>query len=632
MPKATPLNISRFGLSDYHINTLDGYDVDFDIPTSLKFRLRKPRKIKVSDWAEQHRVVTDGAHDGPWRHEYAPHTVKIMDTFGLPWVREIWFCGVEQSGKTNTMINCIGWAIDRSPGDIFYLMPTEETAAKVTGGKLIPTLKRSPELAQYVSERVDDTTMTKIVLKHGVTIHPAHSNSPSSLATFTAKYCFCDETDKYPAMAGKEADPITLIKKRNRTFKGRYKRFFASTPAQSYIWKGAQDCHQLYEYRLKCPDCGELIHADAEHLDIPKGITPEQAELTPIGYVCNECAAVWDEAKREKAIRGGKWVCIKGQDELRPAKVGFHHRAWDCLDITLSEIAAAWLKSKTGDMVSQIAWANGYEAENYAPEIKVQTSDAILRLRDDRPEGLIPSVPVAAITGVFDMQKRGFWYSIRAWGFGLEQESWQLKYGYVESWNALQTILWESEFKDMAGKSYQITYRLGDSGGGESEGDSDLSRTAESYLFACKNPGLLLWKGKRVMTSKFQNPKTLDRLPGTNKPLPGSPLLYVANVTHYKDRLAAKLQIEPCDPGAWHLHKDASENFARQMTAEYKDGSYWECAKNKDNHLWDCSVMELALVDFMGVNTMRPASNKPKEHRPVVTETRALPNWFNKRR
>jgi hypothetical protein len=68
------------------------------------------------------------------------------------------------------------------------------------------------------------------------------------------------------------------------------------------------------------------------------------------------------------------------------------------------------------------------------------------------------------------------------------------------------------------------------------------------------------------------------------------------------------------------------------MTAEYKDDrGYWECAKGKDNHLWDTEVMSLALVDFMGVNTMRPPSSKPIEHRPV-TNTRELPNWFNKRR
>lgn len=174
-----------------------------------------------------------------------PHTVKVMDTFGLPWVREVWFCGVEQSGKTNTMINCIGWAIDCDPGGIFYLMPTEDTAAKVTSGKLRPTLQKSPRLARYLSAKEADTTLARINLTHGVTIWPAHANSASSMATWTAKHCFGDEVDKYPAQVGKEADPITLIKKRNRNYKGRYKRF---SPAPRRACSSTKACKTV----IKC--------------------------------------------------------------------------------------------------------------------------------------------------------------------------------------------------------------------------------------------------------------------------------------------------------------------------------------------------------------------------------------------
>ena len=136
--QALSRTISIFpGLPDKVKSTLPGREVSFTLPRVVKLRIRQPEKIKVSDHAAKFRVVADGAHVGQWRHEYATHTVKIMDTFGLPWVREIWFCGVEQSGKTNTMLNCMGWGIDCAPGNIFYLMPTEDTSAKVTGGKIL---------------------------------------------------------------------------------------------------------------------------------------------------------------------------------------------------------------------------------------------------------------------------------------------------------------------------------------------------------------------------------------------------------------------------------------------------------------------------------------------------------------
>jgi len=370
---------------------LAGMEVSFPLPRAVKLRLRSPEKISGADWAARYRVVTDGAHEGQWRHEYVPHTIKIMDTFTRPWVREIWFCGVEQSGKTNTMLNCLGWCIDCDPGNIFYLMPTEATADKVTGEKLRPTLTRSPRLARYLSRRQDDTTLARIKLSHGVTLWPAHANSASSMATWAAKHCFGDEIDKYPPMVGKESDPITLIKKRNRTYRGRYKRFFASTPAGLYIYKGMRGCHQVWEYRNRCPHCNELIRMDGDHLVIPEDATPESVELTGCGYACNNCGVEWSERDRERAIRAGGWLCVAGQDELRPAKVGFHHRAWDCLDIPLAEIGAAWIKAKTGGVAELTAWANGYEAEDYTPEHRTRDEDRIILLRDDRPAGTPPT-------------------------------------------------------------------------------------------------------------------------------------------------------------------------------------------------------------------------------------------------
>ena len=109
------------------------------------------------------------------------------------------------------MINCMSWCIDCDPGGIFYLMPTEDTASKIVSGKLRPTIEKSPRLARYLSARQDDTTLARIRLSHGVTIWPAHANSASSMATWTAKHCFGDEVDKYPATVGKESDPITLL-------------------------------------------------------------------------------------------------------------------------------------------------------------------------------------------------------------------------------------------------------------------------------------------------------------------------------------------------------------------------------------------------------------------------------------
>lgn len=593
------------GLPEY----LAGRPVAFDLPKQLRLRMRHPEKIKVSEWAEKYRVVSDGAHEGPWRHEYAPHTVKVMDTFGQPWVREVWFCGVEQSGKTNTMINCIGWCIDCDPGGIFYLMPTEDTAAKVTSGKLRPTIEKSPRLARYLSPREADTTLARIRLQHGVTIWPAHANSASSMATWTAKHCFGDEVDKYPATTGKESDPITLIKKRNRNYKGRYKRFFASTPAGLFIYQGVLNCHQVWQYRVKCPHCDEYISMDASHLVLPAQATPELIEREGCGYACNECGTVWDDTTREQSIRMGHWYCIQGADNPRPHKVGFHHRAWECLDITLAEIGAAWLRSTQGDHAAKVAWANGYEAIDYVQENKDRQEDAILALRDDRPRDVVPR-GAQCLTVHADTQARGFWYVVRAWGWGASLPSWKVRSGYVESFADLQAIA-GADYFDPDGKLYRPAAGIIDSGGGSGPVPQH-SRTAEVYEFCRANPFWRPVKGRRG--GDPWSVKRLDYYPsrdGKKRPIPGGLNLYTIDVTLWKDTLASKLAIAADDPGAFLLDADTGEDYAKQMCVEYKDGNHWECPRGKDNHYWDTEVYGLALADMLQLRLRKQEEKQP---------------------
>ena len=56
---------------------LAGKAVSFRLPRQVRLRMRMPEFVKGSEWARLYRRVTDGPHVGPWRHEYAPHTVKI---------------------------------------------------------------------------------------------------------------------------------------------------------------------------------------------------------------------------------------------------------------------------------------------------------------------------------------------------------------------------------------------------------------------------------------------------------------------------------------------------------------------------------------------------------------------------
>jgi phage terminase large subunit GpA-like protein len=76
-----------------------------------------------------------------------------------------------------------------------------------------------------------------------------------------------------------------------------------------------------------------------------------------------------------------------------------------------------------------------------------------------------------------------------------------------------------------------------------------------------------------------------------------------ANVNVFKSNLAAKLEIAPADPGAWHLHGEADVEWARQMTAEYIDPETqeWTAIEGRRNHAWDVSVYNLVAAYACGL-------------------------------
>lgn len=597
---------------------LPGQAVAFDVPREVRMRLRSPEKMKVSEWAALHRTVAEGAHEGPWRHELAPHTVKIMDSYGLPWVREVWFCGVEQSGKTNTMLNCMAWAVDCDPGNIFYLMPTEDTSAKIVGGKIKPTFQRSPRLARYLPKRADDITLARINLVHGVTILPAWANSPSSMATWSAKHCFGDEVDKYPPLSGRETDPISLLKKRNRNYRGRFKRFFGSTPAGLFIFKGMRNCHQVWEWRVKCGECESLIRMDAEHLVLPEGITPEQVERDGCGYACNECGAEWDDRDREAAIRSGRWECVQGEEVTRPAKVGFHHRAWECLDVPLAEIGAAWLRAQDkSDVAARIAWANGYEAVDYEPD---ETETPELAGLIERREAYAPVVPMAAalLTAGVDVQADRIEVEVVAWGPGAE--SWGMEYAVLygdtslpDVWGQLDAFLMK-RYRHESGVELPIARAFVDDG----------YRTHMVVRFT--GPRL----GRGVFAVKGASDPKAAEVRGPNQVKIGGAKVrqFLLGTQRLKSMLfgyfgmsapgAGYCHVPECYPAKWFEMLQAEHLVTRRVGG--REVSTWEKVKaSARNEAIDCRAYALAALLSLRVD-LKARANELKAAAAVATE------------
>jgi phage terminase large subunit GpA-like protein len=239
-----------------------------------------------------------------------------------------------------------------------------------------------------------------------------------------------------------------------------------------------------------------------------------------------------------------------------------------------------------------------------------------LKLRDDRPRGVVPGGGrVAGLLAQVDTQDNGFWFEIRAWGWGANAESWQVREGFVLDEDALIEVLFMREgkpvyYRDPEGRKYHVVMAVIDAMGHRTKEVYDLCRRFRRRLIPLQGVDKL--QGTHNWTTLEYYPPDSK---GRKRPIAGGLQLLRVNTTYYKDGLSTILVIAPGDPGCWYFHKETGRDWAYQMTVEYiNDKGLWECPESKPNHAWDVSCYGLACYEISGLWAWtREAEGQPEE-------------------
>jgi len=578
---------------------------------------RKKARLRASEWAEARRWVTMGAHVGPWRNDISPHLVFIMDTFDLPHVREGVICGSPQTGKTETPYNLFGKAKEYDPSTMMAIMPSQAKARAVAEDRLIPMIRQSPGLRHLVSDNPDDTAKQRVKLRNGAILYMAWANSADALAGWPIKYLLFDECDKYPPTVGKETDPITLGEKRVRTFPHTHKIFKVSTPTREDgpIWQALKRCDVEYHYFARCPSCGEEQAFKLDQLRFDEKAAPETIRREHSArYECEECGELWTDRARDRAVRAGRWKRVRGKDILRPRAVGFHLPSWVSSDVSLSEIAAAWVVAKK-NKVKLIDFYNDYLAEPYIESEEGESVDYEVlyeRRYNYAPEDADWQVPMAAcvLTAAADIQKNRIEAEVVAWGPGLE--SWGIEHrvfpGDTSSkdnpvWKDFDAWRRGNEWTHESGVRLRIVTCGIDSGYRAPEVYRYVRGKQGARVYATKGSSA---RGKPLLSipsAKAAKKALKDRY---------RVVLITIGTEAAKDMIHEWLQLKEPGPGYMHYHKGYGLDYFRQLTAEHAITKYdargrpyrvWE-PKHRDsrNEALDLRVGNYAMVELLNPN------------------------------
>lgn len=572
-----------------------------------KRSLVKRPPIRPSDWVERHiELPEDSAIPGRFKFDNMPHLRGILDASFHPSVQEIICCWPPQCAKTTLGLCAMGYATDRAPGNFLVVYADEKTGRENVKDRIVPMFQSSKRLKEYLTPYDDDITSARIKLIHRK-IYLGWASSVASMANKPLPYGILDEEDKSADnRSHKEAAPPNLIRKRMRTFAHMRKfwRFSSPSDVDGPIWLALnKDAEAIFDFHLRCSFCGHFGVMQFKHIKWPggSGADPKQIETKQLAwYECPKCGEHWDDGARDRAARLGEW---RDREEglniesylnfYNPRVIGSHFHSWQSCNVSMSEAVAQFIRGQK-DLDEFKDFKNGHESVPWAANRIERKVDALLKLRDDRPEGMVPgSNQVAAITFGVDTQDHGFWYTLRAWGYGLDPDSWLIRAGYVTSWPALVKVLWQSEYRDVAGDSYAVAFGLQDAMG---------HRTDEVYNFCIANRGFILPAQGVDRMSQHYTRSNREVLPGSKKPIPGGVELIRVNTLFFKNKLARKLGVKPGDPGAFYFYSDYPEDFAMQLTVETLDQKgVWKCPKGADNHLWDCEYLAMVAYELHGI-------------------------------
>ncbi len=586
-------------------------------PTAGEKRFfRKKRYTPPSKWAPLNRTVTYGPLQGSrWDNNFMPHMRGLLDAAVHPSVRYIVNRKAPQTGSSATNETLLAWCADMQPGPALVVYPDANTGRRRFKDYLIPVFTESPRLRPLLTGLAEDTSSMRIKLQT-MLIYLGWSGSVTTLGNVSCRYLFLDEVDKWNlASSKKEADTLSLALERFRSYIYGGKALIISTPSdpEGPITQFWEKSHARFEYHVPCPECGTMQAISDDNIRFGDHRDPDEilrSNLARFLFPC--CGALVDDRRRIKALQQGVWHEIVEEsdrpprplrvvlDADHPERIAFYSPAWISPLFTHSEIAAAKLRA-TRDPAAAHYYDNQIRAVAHIPYRQGRKTDAILALRDDRPEGLVPGGgQTSCLLAGIDSQDNGFYFDIRAFGWGMSLPSWGVRYGFVDSLAALEQVLWETQYQDDAGLYYPVLLSVIDSGG---------HRTSEIYDFSRRHPQqIAAYKGASGRRAQPYSKTIIDRYPGTRTPLPGGVELYLCDTHHYKDHLAAKLRIKADDPGAFLFHMETGEDYAEQLCAEYfDDRRLWQCPRGKANHYWDCLVMQQVAVDILGLKWMNSA-------------------------
>lgn len=569
----------------------------------------KPRsKLTGSEWADKYRYVAPGTtpEPGEWRTSRVPYLREPMDAATDRHTEIVVLCCSSQVGKSEALLNVMGYYIDQDPAPQLMLQPTLEAAENFSKERIDPTFRYSPGLVNKLEEGKEGRgtsrkSSTTIRMKHyaGGYLALVGANSPAGLASRPIRVLLCDEIDRYSAT--KEGDPLKLALQRTTNFHNR-KIMMVSTPTI----KGASPIESWYLrsdqrlYYVPCPHCG---HEHVLTWANVKWDKDEQGNALPLTarMVCPKCGEVVRGAYKPDMtmLTAGRWKATNKESRIKGYHINSLYSPWVDLYKLVEEFTEA---TKNRDKAGLMEFINLKLGEPWEESNEEDIWEHLHRRReyyhgDNLPDGVL------VLTAGVDVQRDRLECTIYGWGIG--RECWGIEHRMIwgapddpTTWQQLDAFLQQHRALDN-GAVLPVSCVCVDSG------DGAFTANVYRYTKARERARIFSVKGRGGANVPFINPPTKNNTENAT--------LFNLGVDAGKSIVMGRLKIE--DEGAGYVHytrqaeRGFNENFFQQLTAEVYEQKFekgviktgWKKIRERNEAL-DCFVYATAALELINPN------------------------------
>lgn len=581
---------------------------------------RPPPRLSLSQWADQHFVLSAESAAEPGRWKTLPYQRGIMDAITDRSVEQVTVMKSARVGWTKILNAAVGYYIHQDPAPILVVQPALDDAKGYSKEEIVPMLRDVPVLVGLVAEpRAKDSSNTILhKIFPGGSLSVVGANSGRGFRRVSRKVIGCDEIDAYPASAGNDGDPVELAFKRSETYWDR-KHLVGSTP----LIAGASRIETMYlagdrrRYYVPCPSCGHrdilVFSRDSSerghYMQWPEG-KPEDAH-----FVCRRSGCVIEHRHKREMVTAGEW---RSEAPFR-GHASFH--IWAAYSFspgaTWEAIARRFLKANEEGPEKLRIFVNTDLGETWKEKGEAPDWMRLYTRRERYQLGTVLA-PVILVTAGVDVQRDRLVYEVVGWGE--DKQSWTVDAGVFHGdtatedmpvWRELDGLL-ERDFPREDRGTERIAVMAVDSG--------DNTNTVYCWGRGHPRNRVLATKGVATQRMLISQPTKVD-VSVRGRRLARGYRMWPIGVNVAKSELYGWLRLDPpTQPGqpfprGYCHHPELGEEYFKELTAEQlveqvnKKTRFrthqWQRLPGRENHFLDARVLARAAAAFAGLDQLR---------------------------